>query len=178
VLVILPASGGDTAANPIGFLFSFGSALSYAVFWHRSQRLTRALGSIRFNAVSNTVTLGCMLLFLLPALGPSDLRFSAAAAGWVAVIVVFCTVVPFFLMFEGVRRVGAAEAGLVTLFGPAVTVAAAWALLGEQLSALQLAGFGAVTLGMAALRGIANAPARLIAGFFRPRAAVKQPDEH
>lgn len=152
ILVLGPSLQPDGGIDALGLGFALGSAVSYAWFWNRSQRLTREIGSARFNALANLFTFIAMLVVLLPALGPEDYRITAAALGWAVVITLFCTVLPFFLLFEGIRRAGAAESGVVTLFGPSVTVLAAWVLLGEALGAVQLAGFAVITAGMAALQ--------------------------
>lgn len=64
----------------------------------------------------------------------------------------FCTVIPFFLLYEGIRRVGATQASLISLSGPAMTFFAAWLFLGEVLTVPQLFGFVIVTLGVASLK--------------------------
>lgn len=151
-LVLGPTLDPTSDINMIGLGFAIGSAITYAWFWNRSQRLTREIGSARFNALANLFTFVAMLVVLLPALGPEDYHVTPAALGWAVVITLFCTVLPFFLLFEGIRRAGAAESGVVTLFGPSVTVLAAWMLLGEALGAVQLAGFAVITAGMAALQ--------------------------
>ncbi len=51
--------------------------------------------------------------------------------------------------FAGLKRVGPAVTSIVSTFEPVVTVVLAWFLLGESLTALQLAG-GAIVLGCAA----------------------------
>lgn len=61
-------------------------------------------------------------------------------------------VLPFLLLFEGIRRIGADKASLITLLGPAVTLLAAWAILDERLVLLQWAGFALVLAGMAVLQ--------------------------
>jgi drug/metabolite transporter (DMT)-like permease len=62
-----------------------------------------------------------------------------------------CTVIPFFLLFEGIRRCGAVRASLLTLCGPVVTAAGAWAILGETLTPLQIAGFAITIVSVASL---------------------------
>lgn len=151
-LLFVIGPGIDTAATGLGVAAALGAAGTYALFWSRTQDLTRRIGSARFNGIANTTTFVVMLVVLLPTLDAADYMLTAKGVAIVAAITVFCTVLPFFLMFEGIRRLGAAEAGLITLFGPAVTVVAAWALLGERLGPPQLAGFALVTVGLALLR--------------------------
>jgi drug/metabolite transporter (DMT)-like permease len=70
------------------------------------------------------------------------------------VLMVVCsTVLPFFLLFEGLGRVNAAEAGMLTLFGPVVTVVVAlWVFPDEQLAPLQWLGMAVVLVSVASLK--------------------------
>jgi drug/metabolite transporter (DMT)-like permease len=70
----------------------------------------------------------------------------------VTLMVVFSTVLPFLLLFEGIRLIGADKASLITLLGPAVTLLAAWLILDERLVLLQWSGFALVLAGMAVLQ--------------------------
>ena len=48
------------------------------------------------------------------------------------------------IFFAGLRRVGASEAAILSTFEPVVTVALAYAVLGERLAPAQLLGGGLV----------------------------------
>ena len=157
-LVLLPDWHGG-ALSTAGLAYGFGAAGCYALFWRVSQPVMRALGSVRFNQVSNSFTLVAMALFLLPTLQLSQLALSPAAMGWMALLVVFTTVLPFFVLFEGIRRADAAEAGVVTMFGPVVTVVVALAVFPDEvLGPLQWAGIGLVLVSIGALK-LVKAPA-------------------
>ncbi|MGB1027951.1 MAG: EamA family transporter [Rhodospirillaceae bacterium] len=150
LLVVQPGTGLSTESW-VGILLALGSALSYALFLTTSQSLTKALGSARFTALSGSFT----LLFVLPmplVLGGLSPLPSVEGLILAAIIALFCTVLPFFMLFEGIRRWGAEKAGLMTLSGPAITVAAAWAFLGEVLTPLQWGGFVVVVAGVAILQ--------------------------
>ena len=66
-------------------------------------------------------------------------------------LVVFSTVLPLFLMAEGVRRVGASRASLISTMGPPATAIMAYELTGEILSVGQLMGIALVVVGVLAL---------------------------
>lgn len=152
VLLLLPDWHGGTV-EALGLVFGFGAASCYALFWRTSQTLIQPLGSVRFNQLSNSVTLVAMLLFLLPSLPVRELWISPTALGWMVLMVVFSTVLPFFLLFEGLGRVNAAEAGMLTLFGPVVTVVVAlWVFPDEQLAPLQWLGMAVVLVSVASLK--------------------------
>ena len=117
----------------------------------------KEISSARFTAASNTVTLAAMLLTIGITPDFDTLIYPTKGVAWGVVNAIACTVIPFFLLFEGIRRCGAVRVSLLTLSGPVVTAIAAWFILGETLSPIQIAGFAVTIGGVASLslpRGI------------------------
>ncbi|MDX1804708.1 MAG: DMT family transporter [Alcanivorax sp.] len=151
-LLLLPGWHGG-AVNGAGLFYGFGAALCYALFWRASQALMKPLGSVRFNQFSNSFTLLFMLALLMPGMSVSSLAITMPALAWIVVLVVFSTVLPFFLLFEGLNRANATEAGVVAMFGPVVTVSMAVALFpDEQLGISQWLGVLLVVASIGALK--------------------------
>jgi len=164
-MVALPK--GFAALTPTqvhGMCWAFASAITYAIYLTASQRIMKEIGSARFTASSNTITLAAMVTLIGVTPGFEALTFPPEGVVWGVVNAIVCTVIPFFLLFEGIRRVGAVRASLLTLSGPVVTAVAAWAILGETLSAIQIAGFAVTIGGVASL----SLPRELLARL-RPR---------
>jgi drug/metabolite transporter (DMT)-like permease len=68
---------------------------------------------------------------------------------WLALIMaIFSTVLPAFLMNAGIRRIGAGSASIISSIGPIGTLVLAFLLLGETLTAAQLAGTALVLIGV------------------------------
>lgn len=134
-----------------GMCWAIASAVTYAIYLTASQRIMKDLGSAKFTAASNTVTLLAMLGLTAITPGFDTLAFPTEGIGWGVVNAIACTVIPFFLLFEGIRRCGAVRASLLTLCGPVVTAAGAWAILGETLTPLQIAGFAITIVSVASL---------------------------
>jgi drug/metabolite transporter (DMT)-like permease len=65
--------------------------------------------------------------------------------GWV---VVLGTVVPYVLILLALRSLGSARTGLLGMAEPVLAGAVAWGVLGEALSAVQLAGAAVVLTGI------------------------------
>jgi drug/metabolite transporter (DMT)-like permease len=152
ILVILP--GRLELANGLaweGIVLALVSAVTYGLFLARTQALTKRVGSARFTALSNTFVVAYVLL-AAPFLG-GGWALPLDGLGWSVVNAVFCTVVPFFLLFEGINRWGAEKAGLLALLGPIVTIFFAWWLLGETVEGPQVLGFAVVMVGVAVLQG-------------------------
>ncbi|WP_258549131.1 DMT family transporter [Thalassospira profundimaris] len=151
ILVVAP-NGVSLVSEHVwqGVFWAFSSALTYACYLYFSQRKINVIGSMHFSALINTVAGIAMVLYELIVEKPLNLNLAGVL--WTAGISIFCTVIPFFLLFEGIRRIGATQASLISLSGPALTFFAAWLFLGETLNATQMAGFVVVMLGVASLK--------------------------
>lgn len=150
LLVLRPAAAD--VAGPVfwtGVAWAFTSAVSYAVFLVASRPVMRRTGSARFTVLSNTITFLIVIPFGLWEGVPEVPTLEGFL--WAAVIAAVCTVLPFFLLNEGVRRWGAERASRVSLIGPVITLAAAWIILGEDLGPVELAGAAVVMAGVVAL---------------------------
>ncbi|GAB4351903.1 MAG: DMT family transporter [Gammaproteobacteria bacterium] len=152
-LVVMPEGPAQLSARSWeGILWALGSAVSYAAFLVTSQVAMTRMGSVRFTALYNLVVLVLMLAYAA-LVDPPRAWPSAAAIQWGAAIAIGCTVIPFFLLFEGIRRVGAAQASLITLAGPVITVLAAWLFLDEAMQPIQWLGLATLVVGMGLLSG-------------------------
>lgn len=151
VLVLAPHGLGAVSGTLwLGAFWAFASALTYAAYLYFGQRMIQVIGSMHFAALVNTMAGLSMILYELVVQNPLNLNVDGVL--WTAAISIFCTVIPFFLLYEGIRRIGATQAALISLSGPAMTFFAAWLLLGEVLTLPQIAGFAVVTIGIASLK--------------------------
>ena len=84
--------------------------------------------------------------------------FPDTPGSWAAVVAIalVSTVVAITTFFAGMARLGATDASTLSTLEPVVTVALAAAVLGERISAVQLAGGGLI---LAAVIVLARAPA-------------------
>ncbi len=141
----LTLGGGQGTAT--GIVLGLGAAAFYSVYIVVG---ARELGGTDALAVTTVVCLSAAVVTGVHALA-GEPRFPGAAWGWAAIaaIALVSTVVAIIAFFAGLKRVGPATASIVSTLEPVVTVGLAWALLGESLTPLQLAG-GAVVLGSAA----------------------------
>ncbi|WP_430474441.1 DMT family transporter [Thalassospira lucentensis] len=151
MMVLAPSGFGEVSDGLwYGALLAFASALTYACYLYFGQRMITVIGSMHFAALVNTMAGLSMVLYQLIMQKPLNLNLDGVL--WTAGISIFCTVIPFFLLYEGIRRIGATQASLISLSGPAMTFFAAWLLLGEMLTLPQLIGFAVVTIGVASLK--------------------------
>ncbi len=150
----------DVALNSqvaLGALFVLASAVAFAVFMLGAGRLIPRLGSARFTAYAMTVACGATLAHFGAVATPDALDLPLFVYSLLAVMALFSTVVPTFLMSAAVRRLGAERAAMMGFIGPVLTIALGYVLLGEEPSAVQWIGTlfvlgGVTTISMAKSR--------------------------
>jgi drug/metabolite transporter (DMT)-like permease len=142
VLVLLAARTG--AFDLTGALLALAASVTYTTYILVSDRI---VGEVDAFALSALVLTGATASFAVAgvATGSLDLALPAEAWLWLVLIALVSTVVAVSAFFAGLRRVGPSEAAILSTFEPVVTVALAFAVLGERLAPAQLAG-GALVL--------------------------------
>lgn len=140
--------GDDLARVMLGAGLVFASAVTYAVYLIAGSRIVQKLGSMRFTAYASSAA-SCFVLAHFAALrGPAQLVVAHEVYWIVLVMAVFSTVLPLWLMAEGLRRIGANQVALVGCIGPLSTIVFARIFLGEPITLIQLAGAGLVLAGV------------------------------
>jgi drug/metabolite transporter (DMT)-like permease len=137
-LTIGPVQGGQGSGVALGL----GAALVYAVYILVSSRVT-GVGAFAMAAVvlsAAAVTTGGLAAATRPALPTS-------ATAWLALVGVALlgTVVAVTAFFGALALIGPSDASVLSTVEPVVSVVVAGLVLGERLSATQVAG-GAVVL--------------------------------
>ena len=124
----------------IGALLVFGSAVTYATYLVAGSRLVHKFGSMRFSAYASLIATGFVMAHFLAVRPLHALVVAREVYGLVAILAVFATVLPLWLMAEGLKRIGANQLSLVGCIGPLATLAFAWVFLGETVTPVQFAG--------------------------------------
>jgi drug/metabolite transporter (DMT)-like permease len=144
-------AGGDAGSTALGSLFVVGSALSYAVYLLSTGEMVRRIGSLRLVAYAMCVSsAACLAQFFI--LRPVSLLVQPMeVVGLSLVNGVFCTIFPVFMTMAAVQRIGAATASQAGMIGPVSTLFLGYLVLGEAVTAVQLAGTGLVLAGIGLL---------------------------
>ena len=151
VLVTGALSTTLSASQWSGMAWILFCSLSIAIYFLISGELTQRLGSGLFTLTAMTAAAGGMAVHYQIFAGWENVDLSVAAWWTLAALVVFSTVLPLFLMAEGVRRVGASQASLISTLGPPATAIMAQELTGEVLGPAQWLGIVLVLIGVMAL---------------------------
>jgi drug/metabolite transporter (DMT)-like permease len=142
---------GDQRDLVRGGLLVFGCAVTYSFYVVFTGHYAQKVGSAKFTCYA-------VMAATIPALLQSfwhnrlDIfHFPAPVytlSAWLAVV---ATVIPTFLIVEGIRRVGANNSGIIGFVGPVATIGLGYVFLGEPVTWIQLAGTAVVLLGIALL---------------------------
>ncbi len=103
-------------------------------------------GAARFTGLASIAACVFATAHFLLTHDASALLQPARVYGLTLVMALVSTVLPIWLMSEGIRRIGANQVALISSIGPVITIYFGWELLGEPVTAVQLAG-AALVLG-------------------------------
>lgn len=146
LMVFLP--GMETAGSQLflGAGLVLASALAYALYLVGSDGLLQRVGALRFTAYAMTVAcLASLLHFVVTHHWADLLGLSPQVYGLSLSVALLSTVLPAWMFAEGMRRIGAGRAALLSAVGPVFVLWGAGLILGESLTAWQMWG-AAVTL--------------------------------
>ncbi len=132
----------ESAANvPLGIVLIFLSAITYAIYLVGSGELIPKIGVWRFTSIAMLVSTACVIAHCLLTQQLENLWSYPAPVYWYSLAMgVFATVVPSFLISEGIKRIGATNAAVIGGVGPVSTIILATIFLGETITFAQLVG--------------------------------------
>lgn len=133
------AAGGSPALLTGGVLI-FLSAFTYALYLIGSGELIPRVGSLRFTCYAMLAS-AVVTFAHCAVVNGFDLFHFPARVYWLSFwMAIGSTVVPTFLISEGIQRIGSGNAAIVGSVGPIITIALAYVWLGETVGLLQLFG--------------------------------------
>ncbi|MFT5350198.1 MAG: drug/metabolite transporter (DMT)-like permease, partial [Gammaproteobacteria bacterium] len=127
-------------ANSFGALLVLICAVSYAGYFFANDLVGKKIGSIVFTIYAMSAATVALIVHFSLTHSVLDLALSPRAWCLFLIMVVFVTVVPLFMMAEGVKQIGAQRAGLLSTVGPASTIILAAIFLGEDMRWFQYGG--------------------------------------
>lgn len=124
------------------------SAICFALFLMGSGVMVKRIGSGRFTAYSMTVACIATLVHFVSVHDFTLLKLPSPVYYLAALMALFSTVIPAFLMNAGIQRIGSGTASMISSVGPIGTLILAYIFLGEQLSSAQIIGTFLVLTGV------------------------------
>lgn len=139
---------GDQKNLVLGVLLIFTCAFTYSFFVVGTGELAKRFGSVKFTCYAMlAATVPCLLQsFVYNGMNifnfPSEVYTLSI---WLSIV---ATIIPTFMIVEGIRLVGAGNSGIIGFVGPVWTVFLANWLLNEPITLLQLVGTAIVLAGV------------------------------
>jgi len=140
----------DTS-NPKFFFGSFMiflCAVTYSFYLVGTGRMVQRVGVTRYTAYAMlTATAGIFINFVLTH-NIQDIHFSTGLTGYSIALAIVATVLPSFMMSNGMKRIGSNNVSIITSIGPVSTIIQAHFFLGEKIIAAQILGTTLVIAGV------------------------------
>jgi len=135
-----------------GAFFIFTCAVTYALYIVGSGRLIPQVGAAKFNSYAMSFACVGVLIHFFVTSDVSLLNLPAQVYVYSSLMAVLSTVIPSYLVTEGIKRIGSDNAAIVGSIGPVSTIIQAYFFLQEPIIALQIAGtvlilFGVLLIG-------------------------------
>ncbi|GGY74444.1 permease [Cellvibrio zantedeschiae] len=124
------------------------STISFAIFIVLAGDMIPRVGSLRFTAYGMLSACAGVIAHNLAIEGVDSIQQPLPVYALAFALAIFCTVIPSFLMNEGIRIIGSGRAAILGIFGPVVTLFLGALVLSESLSFIQLAGAALVIGGV------------------------------
>jgi drug/metabolite transporter (DMT)-like permease len=154
--LIVQLFGGGATLSTAGVLFALGGAFAYATYVLLAEHAVggrdpvSVLGwgflfaSVFWAAISPWWTFPGHAIVARTSLGGHLASLHLPVWALAAWMIVFGTIVPFFLLVSALRHITATTAGIVAMLEPVAGALVAWLWLGESLNGVQLGGAAVV----------------------------------
>jgi drug/metabolite transporter (DMT)-like permease len=132
----------------LGSILIFVCAFTYAAYIVGSGRLIPLVGAAKFNSYAMSfASVGVLLHFFFTS-DVSLLNFSLPVYGYGFLMAVLSTVIPSYLVVEGIKRIGSDNAAIVGSIGPVSTIVMAYLILNESVGVMQIVGTALILVGV------------------------------
>lgn len=133
----------------IGSGFILLSTIFFAIFIVLAGDIIPRVGSLRFTSYAMLSACAGVIIHNLIVEGVDSIHQPTPVYILALTLAVVCTVIPSFLMNEGIRLIGSGRAAILSVFGPVVTLFLGALILDESLGVIQLIGATLVISGVA-----------------------------
>jgi drug/metabolite transporter (DMT)-like permease len=131
-----------------GVWLIFLCAITYALYIVGSGQLIPRVGAGKFNSYAMTFAAAAVLLHFFLASDRSLFNLSGEIYEYSFIMAILSTVIPSYLVTEGIKRIGSDNAAIVGSVGPVSTILQAYIFLQEPVFAAQIVGTALILIGV------------------------------
>lgn len=131
-----------------GSFMIFLCAITYSFYLVGTGRMVQRVGVTRYTAYAMlAATAGIFVHFLLTH-RVQEIPFTGTLVGYGIALAIIATVLPSFMMSNGMKRIGSNNVSIITSIGPVSTILQAHWFLGEEIIPAQIFGTALVIAGV------------------------------
>ena len=124
------------------------SALTYSLYLVGTGKLAGTVGTRIYNSLAMTAASIAIIIHNSLIHGFNLLSFESQVYGYALLISLFSTIIPSYLIVEGIRIIGSNNSSIIGSVGPVSTIILAVVFLGETLTGIQIIGSAIVIFGV------------------------------
>jgi drug/metabolite transporter (DMT)-like permease len=124
----------------IGSTLVFLSSLTYSLYLIGSGEMIPKIGSLRFTCYAMLISTVMVILHYFVSIGGNLFAYQSGVYWLSIVMAIFTTVIPSFLISDGIKRIGSGNASIIGSIGPITTIIMANIFLGELINSWQIIG--------------------------------------
>jgi drug/metabolite transporter (DMT)-like permease len=139
----------------LGSFLIFMSAFTYAIYLIGNGEMVKRIGTTLFTCYAMIISTIMIIIHyvvhtnLILKKGAFEIFHFQAKVYWLSLVMaVFCTVIPSFLISDGIKRIGSSNGAIIGSVGPVATIFMATYFLGESFNNWQIAGTVLILVGV------------------------------
>lgn len=131
-----------------GAFLIFMSALTYAMYLIGNGEMVKKIGTTLFTCYAMLISTCMVVIHYYITVGGNLFGYGPIVYQQVLIMAVFCTVIPSFMVSEGIKRVGSGNAAIIGSMGPVATIFMATYFLNEIFTSWQILGTACILVGV------------------------------
>lgn len=131
-----------------GSFMIFLCAITYSFYLVGTGRMVQRVGVTRYTAYAMLAATAGIFVHFLVTHQVQDIPFTGTLVGYGIALAIIATVLPSFMMSNGMKRIGSNNVSIITSIGPVSTILQAHWFLGEEIIPAQIFGTALVIAGV------------------------------
>lgn len=131
----------------LGSFFCFLCAITFAIYLVGSGKMIAETGATKFTSYAMMAAAGGIFIHYFIS-GRTVHNMDGNLLWYGVALAILATVIPSFLMSNGIKKIGSSNAAIISSIGPVSTIIQAHFILGEKITAPQISGTVLVIIGV------------------------------
>jgi drug/metabolite transporter (DMT)-like permease len=131
-----------------GSFMVFLCAVTYSIYLVGTGKMVPVAGVTRYTSFAMLAATAGVLLHFIFTHSITSVHFSSSLMGYSSALAIVATVLPSFMISNGMKKIGSTNVAIITSIGPVSTILQAHFILHEPLTLLQVTGTTLVIIGV------------------------------